>query len=230
MCGIILILKSYPSNSQVSFSLISLETMVNILYINYHWKTISLLCMCILLKSCFFDIIRDKSFFENRLNKSQINLKTNGCYYHYYENGKLFNPIFIYDDGSTALTNVRLRSSFYLEKYIKEWNGKEPKAFGLFWGEFTVVKDSIIFRVFRRMDFSYRIYAPVEYRGKVLSDTSFQLTEYITTPFKSKKRRKNTTELSDVYYFQKGGYKPDSMNWLKRRKHYTPKNGARMTE
>lgn len=186
----------------------------------------------------------DRHFRYRKPVKVDAGLKMSGYYYTIDKSrtpisgGNTINSIVLWRDGTVAffsyigevaerktervgygdLEAAHEQFQSYLSRLDEKKEYREKGGEGPSWGGFRVEGDSISIQVMKRVGFGGPAkYGVVEYRGKMLNDTTFVLTDLINPRrgIEGKVGRKYGT--GATYHFYRWDEKPDSTNWLHER-------------
>ncbi|MEM1042317.1 MAG: hypothetical protein AAGI91_06760 [Bacteroidota bacterium] len=193
---------------------------------------VGIFCLCI--AGCI-TVVADHFTIDDP-NLESAPLKLDGYYYHLVPHfsadpslGKAIDPILLWRDGTAAyvgrsgrrLNDSEIGPTRYgtLENAHGDFQRfiNDPQLFdrtingGIRWGKFRVGEDSLLLQVFR-LSFGTipRSYDVSEYKGRILSDTSFVLDE---VRLYGPPHRGASGAMSDTFYFRHVEEKPSSMNW-----------------
>ncbi|MBZ0245674.1 MAG: hypothetical protein K8H85_06990 [Cyclobacteriaceae bacterium] len=178
------------------------------------------LILLLCLASCEFTKVKNLTYYGHKQDRYQIEL--NGYYLTTLETGQL-SPLFFYSDGTAGeFYPLVFEDEFSIKEHIS--GQSTDKWFYVNWGAFKTFKDSIKIQIVTKVDVSYgppNFNDVVEYHGKILNDSTFNLSLKIS-PRPLNSNKKKFTDLNYTYRLRQGETKPDStMNWQRTEKRLT---------
>ena len=170
-------------------------------------KNLLITIILILFFSCasFLEIFDDKLHLKNELIDSNP-LKLNGFYY-YNHNGYIYDIIFFFKNGIILDCVSPDGDILNSEKYIiREFLKNKEIQFGKEnWGIYSIKGDSIFIEKWYQSEIS-KCYVS---SGIILNDSTFRITEKYRM---RRDKKKEITNINEVYRFRKFMNKPDSTN------------------
>jgi hypothetical protein len=185
--------------------------------------------LIITFSSCFLRYTSYKKFTLKKSNLNSSTFKTNGFYFMtngkivqgYNSKGIQFHIYYFYSDGTFGISGYFGNTlKGYVQKYQTDLSFSQDIKQSMnrtkAWGRYQVNNDSLLIQYFGLInEIKYEIY---EEKGIITSDNSFMIKEktYYETIGDT---TNNTFHLPFIFYFYPcDNCKPDSINWLMRRK------------
>lgn len=158
------------------------------------------------LESCFLKNRSARYIKNEQLSNNKIRL--DGYYYYYLKNKIKSTDVFIdcfffYGNGKVFFAmGTNTKNILQYEEYLKSKLRIDSKNMPEYWTNYLIKNDSIHFeRIYVQPGFPHAIY-----RGKILNDTTFVITESINNP-----SSKKSISLDDTFHFKMFHPKPDSV-------------------
>ena len=132
-------------------------------------------------------------------------LRIDGYYYQVWEEAKISNINFFYENGIFLNIGGNKNSFAEAEEYINNQILVSKMYLGrkIGWGLFDINENNIRFEVWRPSAKPYKV---IVNEGKIINDTSFVITK------RSRIDGSIINTVNETYYFKKFSPKPDSTN------------------
>lgn len=149
-------------------------------------------------------IIEDDELSLQRRNYTGNELRTDGYYYYYHNDGVNPERIVVFFLNRNGIIKT-CGSPASIQDFESRTNPCPSNSFKIGWGVFIVEKDIIKYEMWR----GARALEPcpvIMHEGKILNDTSF----HITSSYRSNGSERYTE--NNIYHFRQFSPKPDSTN------------------
>jgi hypothetical protein len=142
-----------------------------------------------------------------------VPLRLTGCYVYAWGEYEFASRIFLYADGSAALSGLRAKTREQALAYTAEDapSGKR-RVSGFYWGRYEITGDQLLVQLVRiRPPWDNGL---AELTGEVANDSTLLIKRWHI------KRFDTTYAAPRVYRLDPQIPKPDSLNWLRRKRWY----------
>lgn len=172
-------------------------------------KKILFFIICVFIIGCKKPLLKHKNMTLKKRDYYGSELKINGYYFTIdeFENNKSYKIFFLYSNG-VILDGLRVEDNELLERENEFKNGfyyefaKDKMAE---WGVFNIDGNNIKYEFWPSGESRW----PYTCAGKILNDTTFQITESYTI---KRGKKKEFSEENKIYHFKAFSPKPDSTN------------------
>jgi hypothetical protein len=122
----------------------------------------------------------------------------------------VISPIFLYADGTVA--NFFSRYFQHADQIEKTIENNEKEIYAPEWGSYVIENDTIKIQTITKVDQSYfppNFFDVIEWRGPIINDSTFLITEEIR-PKGTSRRKKKISKTNILFKFHASKIKPDA--------------------